>query len=638
MPRLRLYLVLSGALLGLASPARAATVLERDVLIEIRADGSVAERTRLAIRLDQDDDLERWSPYPIYLDENRDLVNVEAAVRRPDGKVVKVAQKAHDTVEVAGENVLHSSTRYRTVTFPSSPVGSTLMLTYEVRERPYFPAGSLALGTPEAAVERLRVEVRTAGGPTNRGWRFRLDGAGQGGQKDYQVQPLANGLGVVITAAQLPRVDPPDYAPGRSAIEPVLRYAWGQEATWDGVGRWYQELLRPLPRASEAVRQKARELTAGLPTSATPREKLAALTAFVRRDVRYVAVEVGVGGFRPAAAQDTLTRRWGDCKDKALLLIDLLKEVGIEAYPVLLRSDERGRVEPDFPSPDGFNHAIAAVPVAALGPAALPPDAPVADGFLFLDATQTVGGLDWLQPGAQDQEVLVVRPEGSRLVHTPSRPALETTVLDIAADVAPEGAVTGKASLRLTGDWGAALGERFRTARPAELEQDVRRIFNGLLPGVDFQELRWGAGISGVPAVELSAKLHATSLLQGIVSGSGSGGGSFQLPGGAATPPANLVEDRRLPMVVTPAEQRITWRLRLPQAPCPVASQDVSVDNAVGRFEQKVTLTDRLLTVERSTGLARRWIEPEAFPALRDLALAEHRALQKRIRLQCPAP
>lgn len=608
---------------GSAARVEAATVLERDVLIDIRADGSVAERTRLAIRLDRDDDLEHWSPYPIYLDQNRDLASVEASVRRPDGKVVRVAQKAHDTVEVAGENVLHSSTRYRTVTFPSSPVGSTLLLTYEVRERPYFPSGTVALGTPEAAVERLRVEVRAG---SSGGWRYRLDGSGQ---KNFQVQPTAGG--VVITAGPLPRVDPPDSAPDRSAIEPLLRYAWGKEATWEEVGRWYLELLRPLPRSSEAVRQKARELTAPL---ATPREKLAALTAFVRRDVRYVAVEVGVGGFRPAAAQDTLTRRWGDCKDKALLLIDLLREVGIDAYPVLLRSDETGRVEPDFPAPDGFNHAIAAVPVAALGPG-LPPNAPVAGGFLFLDATQTVGGLDWLQPGAQDQEVLVVRPEGSRLVHTPSLPALETTALDVTAEVNPEGAVTGQANLRLTGDWGAALGERFRTSPPAELEQDVRRIFNRLLPGVDFHELRWGAGTAGVPAVELSAQLRASSLLQGITAGSA---GSFQLPGGAATPAANLTEDRHQPIVLTPAEQRITWRLRLPQPPCPAANQDVLVDNAVGRFEQKVILKDRELTVERRTGLARRWIEPDAFPALRDLALAEHRALQKRIRLQCPAP
>lgn len=627
VPEPRLLAVLLG-LLGWAVPAvraEAATVLERDVLIDVRADGSVAERTRLAIRLDRDDDLEHWSPYPIYLDQNRDLVNVEASVRRPDGKVVRVAQKAHDTVEVAGENVLHSSTRYRTVTFPSSPVGSTLLLSFEVRERPYFPAGTVALGTPEAAVERLRVEVRAAG---TGGWRFRLDGSGQ---KSYQVQPTASG--VIVTAGPLPRIDPPDSASGRSAIEPLLRYAWGKEATWDEVGRWYLDLLRPLPRSSEAVRQKARELTAPL---ATPREKLAALTAFVRRDVRYVAVEVGVGGFRPAAAQDTLTRRWGDCKDKALLLIDLLREVGIDAYPVLLRSDERGRIEPDFPAPDGFNHAIAAVPVAELGPAAgLPPDAPVADGFLFLDATQTVGGLDWLQPGAQDQAVLVVRPEGSRLVHTPSRPALETTALDVTAEVTADGAIAGQANLRLTGDWGAALGERFRTSPPAELEQDVRRIFNRLLPGVDFQDLRWGAGTAGVPAVELSARLRAPSLLSGMNLGSG---GSFQLPGGAATPAANLVEDRHQPIVVTPAEQRITWRLRLPQPPCPAANQDVLVDNAVGRFEQTVTLKDRELTVERSTGLARRWIEPEAFPALRDLALAEHRALQKRIRLQCPAP
>src|SRR6185436_505411 len=132
-----------------------------------------------------------------------------------------------------------------------------------------------------------------------------------------------------------------------------------------------------------------------------PREKAEALVAFARRQVRYVAVEVGIGGYRPGSPQEVLERRWGDCKDKAFLLVDLLREAGIEAWPALLRAGAGNRMDSEFPSPNQFNHAIVAVSPAGLG---LGEEAPVAGGYLFLDATQTWGGLSWLQPTSQDQD------------------------------------------------------------------------------------------------------------------------------------------------------------------------------------------------------------------------------------------
>jgi Domain of Unknown Function with PDB structure (DUF3857) len=617
MPRPWLWLAVSAWGFASAGSARAATVLDRGVAVEIRADGSVAERTRLAVRLDREGDLAAWSPYFIALDENRRLESVSAEVRKPDGQVVRVARRAQDTAEVAGGDVLHSSGKVRTITFPGAPVGSVLALDYEVVTRPYYPAGAVALGSREA-VDRLRVEVKGGGA----GWRFRLDG----GQDGFQVTPTAGG--VVVTAAARPRFEPPELASGDADVEPVLRYTWGGDTTWEGVGRWYQDLLRSLPRASEPVRQRARELTAGLPGA---RERIAALTAFVRRDVRYVAVEVGIGGYRPAAPADVLARRWGDCKDKGLLLVDLLQEVGIVAYPVLIRSDGQGRVEPDFPAPDRFNHVIVAVPLQGVQGLELDPEAPVAEGFLFLDATQPAGGLSWLQPGAQDQQALIVRPQGSLLVRTPSRPNLEVTALTVEADVTPEGDLAGSARLRLSGDLGAAFTERFRAARPEEIEDDLRRIYGGLLPGAQVQELRWGAAKEGLPVVELTARLRVPGQFQGM-----GPGGSFQLTGAAQTPQASLLADRKLAVVVAPSERHFTWKLRFPQPLCPATGQAAALANELGAFSQKVEVAGPLLTVERHTRLDRRWIEPAALPALRDLALAEQRTLKKRIRLQCP--
>ena len=57
---------------------------------------------------------------------------------------------------------------------------------------------------------------------------------------------------------------------------------------------------------------------------------------FVAKDIRYVAIEYGDSGYEPHHAKEVFVNRYGDCKDQAILLITMLKEAGIEAYPVLI--------------------------------------------------------------------------------------------------------------------------------------------------------------------------------------------------------------------------------------------------------------------------------------------------------------
>jgi hypothetical protein len=197
----------------ISGPAHAATVLDRAVQIEIRPDGSVLQRERLRVRLDSDRDFATWSPYVIYLDENRELSSLSASVLRPEGKVENVARKALDTHEVAGSGILHSSARYRSVRFPAAPVGSVLSLDSEVKVRPYFPAGFVDLGTSSSPTESLRIEVKGGGA----GWRWRLDGSLPG----VEVKEAPGG--VEIVGRSLPRLSLPDFAPASASSGAIQR-------------------------------------------------------------------------------------------------------------------------------------------------------------------------------------------------------------------------------------------------------------------------------------------------------------------------------------------------------------------------------------------------------------------------------
>src|SRR5260370_8256018 len=110
--------------------------------------------------------------------------------------------------------------------------------------------------------------------------------------------------------------------------------------------------------ASPEIRQKVAALTAN---SATPLAKMQTLEKFVQGDIRYVAIEIGIGGWQPAPAPEIFTHRYGDCKDKATLLSSMLHEIGVESFYISINT-VRGGAAPDRPPMIGwFNHEILAV-------------------------------------------------------------------------------------------------------------------------------------------------------------------------------------------------------------------------------------------------------------------------------------
>lgn len=81
---------------------------------------------------------------------------------------------------------------------------------------------------------------------------------------------------------------------------------------------------------------------------------------FAQNDIRYFAMALGEHGFRPRALSEICSSRFGDCKDKSVLLVALLREFGFEAWPVLVNSYTQARLAAGGPDHRAFNHAIVA--------------------------------------------------------------------------------------------------------------------------------------------------------------------------------------------------------------------------------------------------------------------------------------
>jgi hypothetical protein len=215
-------------------------------------------------------------------------------------------------------------------------------------------------------------------------------------------------------------------------------------------------------------------------------ERFRALATFVQSDIRYVAIELGIGGYQPRSAASVFENRFGDCKDKVTLLSAMLAEVGIPSIPVLVNMD-RSVVAPDSPPGLLFNHVILAVP--------LPADVPV-DGLLSLGQASDGGRLLYFDP--TDEVTPVGRLSGALQDSWGLRVEQGTGVLAQLPRIAPaQSGVRRTATLALAAD-GTLVGDQasrdrslLRTAtRDADLEEPVRARLAESMPVYRIHEAR----------------------------------------------------------------------------------------------------------------------------------------------------
>ena len=191
---------------------------------------------------------------------------------------------------------------------------------------------------------------------------------------------------------------------------------------WKEMGIWYQGLTSGRRDASPELKQKVTALTS---SAGTPVDKMKAIAGFAQRDIRYVAIELGIGGWQPHPAAEVFTHHYGDCKDKATLLGSMLREIGIDSYYVVINS-ERGSVTPETPAHmGGFDHAVIAIKLpdgimdASLAATMVHPKL---GKILFFDPTDELTPFGQLGGALQANYGLLVMPDGGELVKLPALP------------------------------------------------------------------------------------------------------------------------------------------------------------------------------------------------------------------------
>jgi transglutaminase-like putative cysteine protease len=257
---------------------------------------------------------------------------------------------------------------------------------------------------------------------------------------------------------------------------------------WAAIGNWYDELASKQTESSSEIANTARGLG-----GQDFYEKLAKVADFMQRNIRYVGIEVGIGGWKPHPAGDVFHYRYGDCKDKATLLISMLGAVGVRATYVMVDT-HRGLVNPSVPSVFG-NHMIAAIELpAGYSDRRLQAVVRTRSGrnYLIFDPTDEytrVGELRWQLQGSYG--VLVNGPN-SELVKLPKLgPDVDVLERSGKFELAGDGTLRGTIVENRAGMTGWSL--RALYARDGEKRQ--REALERILKG-DFSSLTLGTQVA----------------------------------------------------------------------------------------------------------------------------------------------
>lgn len=352
---------------------------------------------------------------------DRQVVQLRAArVYRADGRI----DETIETTEGPADNpaiAMYTSARMFYVQLPRLEVGDVVELRYRIEEvtpdnvfADYFgEVRFLQSSEPTQNVEYVVIA------PSSRKLHF---GASPlpGLQRDQRVDGTRSIYRFFApkVAALLPEPDMPPWSEVLGHVH-VSTYN-----SWKDVGEWYWGLAKEQLNADDEVRRKAMDLTQGLKTD---EEKVRAIYGWVVKRTRYVALEFGIYGYKPRRASQTFARGWGDCKDKATLIVSMLREVGVPANLVIVRTALRGSFPAEPASLAPFDHAIAYVPSLNL----------------YLDGTAEYTGSTEFPAFDRDSLALLVRPGESQLVRLPDPPASATIrSKELKAALKPDGSAT----------------------------------------------------------------------------------------------------------------------------------------------------------------------------------------------------
>jgi tetratricopeptide (TPR) repeat protein len=368
---------------------------------------------------------------------------VEARLIRRDGTSIPAARGEQPILPDEQLRMWYDS-RALFASFPRLEDGDLIDVRFALSDRGtsnpmgdgYF--GQLEVLGREVPVLSSRLVVDTAAALPVQSRLIQLDDDGALQQRDQ------NGRRVTIhDLGPLPAVPQQPFAP--PGLERVPYALLGAVPSWQQLGQMYSRLISDSMTLDLDVREATAKIVA---SKLTRRQIVRAVYDWVIENTRYVALEFGINAIKPYAVPLVHKRRHGDCKDKAALMVAMLREAGVKANIALVRTRDRGKIDSSIPVYAAFDHAIVYVP----------------GEDLWLDGTVLHHTVDELPTGDRGIQALLITEDRGGVLTTTPEPRPENAASSLRQEIRVESsgdAVIGVEAL-FRGEFAARERSRLR--------------------------------------------------------------------------------------------------------------------------------------------------------------------------------
>lgn len=322
-------------------------VLLYTVDIKVNPDGSYTQLSHQRKKIQKESAKDAGELEILYDSSYQKIRNIHAYTILPGGKKLRYSEINEFAVnEEAGS---YSNEKRKTITMPEVNVGSVIDLSYTKKsskadiEGHFYDQIYLSYSEP---VKVFRYSISFPGTMKPRVFSYNTKAAPEVRKK---------GDRTVYTWEQknLDKDREEDFAPPYYEIWPYALITTVDD--WKTVSEWFWKLISKNMAANEEIRAKVKELTRGKSKAG---EKAEALVQYIRENFRYVSMSFWSNRYEPHPVTEVFKNKYGDCKDQSTLLIAMLREAGVEAWPALYAQEDEDRVYPDVPQLTYFNHVI----------------------------------------------------------------------------------------------------------------------------------------------------------------------------------------------------------------------------------------------------------------------------------------
>jgi hypothetical protein len=466
-------------------PSTEAVVLLDEQITTVNDNGEVRTITRMVKKILTAHGRDHGT-IGIHFDDETKLSNLHAWSQPAQGAEYELKEKDAYETSMFSE-ALYSDMRSKVLRIPAEP-GSIIGYEYEQKRRPrVFMDGWTYESKIPVLLSRYTLNL-----PSN--WEMETYWVNRA-----KAEPVRNGNSFTWEERNVAAVKDEDSMPAWGAVSPRMHVAFfpssgksGKAHTsWSDVGSFFYSLSNPQRSETPATQAMANKLLAG---KTTYLDKVRAIATFAQRDVRYVAIEIGIGGLQPHSAESILSNRYGDCKDKATLMSSLLKTAGINSYFLSVHTSP-GVVAPAAPSSGAFNHEIIAIEVPKSEK--LPPSfqAVVTHSklgtLLIFDPTDEMTPLGLLPPYSRSNFGLLVQEQGSDLIPLPvPTPAANGLIRTAKLTLTPDGTLAGEVREVRTGAEARLKRYQLRSLEPNDRRKNVENFLSTALSAFSVKDFK----------------------------------------------------------------------------------------------------------------------------------------------------